>query len=249
MKKNYFVLTLFFINITFLFSQNTDDKILLLNQTHLPYFGNNISMYIESPVFNDSMKKKGLTKELLGLAKSELFVLSFKDNSFELGDILNSYTNNSITKEELIVGYNDIKMLLRYLNGFYYGLLLHNEMSVVKKTDSEMVFEYLYEYKGQKSRNTYLFKNNILSEVKIFKDDSDIPMVESEYKFTTKNNKHYLSEMKTINRNHGGFFFNIFISYDTLDIILFPKEFTVEISSGLNKSNFIYTTKYKEFSN
>lgn len=239
MKKKLTLIIFSIFQLTTLYSQNSEDEIMLLNKKHLPYLENNISMNIASSVLNNILDSSDFTNNTVISNKSKLYSLTLTNNSFEIITLVDSKNSDSIYADVINKGYNDINMLCKYLVGFYYGVILPNSAEVIRSSSVDLEYEHIYEYKGETSRNTYLFKNDILDRALVFQNGSIVPNVESTYKFREKKRYHYLSEFKSFNRNYN-FLFNLFITYKDLDDILVPEKFIVEVTSGENHTKFIY---------
>lgn len=215
-------------------NSSTESRIENINKKHLPYLDITLSLNIESPELREYIQN---SKGQYRIDASEVYLVTLKDNRYFI-EISAAATDlgkkNDSFKSALDDGYNDVVMLLKYLQGFYYGILLTPNVVEIKYTAAESKYELNYEYKGIKCKNVATFHEGFLYRARVYQTAADTYDVEIKYNFKERNGLYYLEGFRSENRHHG-FLFNYYIRYKNLSELLVPSMFNVEVKWG-NKS-------------
>ena len=211
-----------------------------LNRSHAPYRDYSITMNIRSPAFENELSK--LTSVMEQIDPSQVFEVTIEENGYKLDHKIPNIEIESIAESldtAVTKGKEDIHMLLKYLQGFYYEDLLNPEMDHTVLSNDSDVFKWNYEYRNIKSVNLYKFRNSVLNSIEIRNEKTKQVFVEIYLDFVEKNGLHYLIGFSSKNLLHG-FKFSYSISYKELRGLFLPSKITTTVGGALFGTEFVY---------
>jgi hypothetical protein len=229
------------------FSQENKVNVDQLNKLYSPYQECSIQFNIVGPkllvLYN---KYKGL-ETIIGKPSKVISVLLGSDKyNLSLSPSLEYYLRENPNKQnEFQDAKNDIEMLLKYFNGFFYGVLLEGDIYNERLNDNIVNYIYYYEYKGIKCKNVFTFDDTRLLEMSVFTLDSINPEVTIYYEFERIGDYYYLNGFRSKNYRQS-FQFNYRFIYSKDTRVFFPEKVIVEVvqnSKSLLMQYLIYECK------
>ena len=192
MKRIFLVLFILDFSIK-LFSEPALAKLENINQSQRPYNENALSLII---------KDYSVTKYEVGKIKPLGEISVNFDNSCVINFFANKYEIN-IGNKQFEKNRESFTILVKYLQGIFYGNIIPNESYVVFEENNKIVYQYDYEYKGQKCYNKYYIEDGKFYRSEVFKKVDETPLVTIEYSYIEKNGKRYMVGSNSDNKNNG----------------------------------------------
>ena len=176
-----------------LFAEPAMSKIENINQKQKAYKENVLSLII---------KDYSITKYAIGETKSLGEIKVDFDDSCVINFISNKYEIN-IGNKQFEKYRESFTILVKYLQGFFYGDIIPNESHIIFEENNKIVYQYDYEYKDEKCYNKYYIEDGKLYKSEVFKQSIEMPMVTIEYSFIEQNGSNYLVGSNSDNKNNG----------------------------------------------
>jgi hypothetical protein len=221
------------------FSQENMINVDQINKLYSPYKECSIEFNIVGPkllvLYN---KYKGL-ETVIGKPSKVFRVLLESDKyHITLSPSLDYYLRENPNRQKEFQDIkSDIEIVLKYFNGFFYGVLLEGDIYYERLNDKILNYIYYYEYKGIKCKNVFTFDDTRLLEMSVFTLDSINPEVTIYYEFERINDHYYLIGFRAKNYRQD-FQFNYRFIYSKNNRVIFPEKVIVEVVQN-NKSLFM----------